>query len=1046
MKKILNCILCLFLCVAFVRAEAQKDQASSLLTLDRIFSSDEFSTNRFGPARWLKHKSGYTTLEKSEDLEKGRDIVCYDPESGERQVLVSAQQLIHPESSTPLEINDYHWSKDGKKLLVFTNSQRVWRRNTRGDYWVLDLNSGSLHQIGGSAEPSSLMFAKFSPDGQKVGYVYQNNIYVEDLFDHQIIQITKDGSETIINGTFDWVYEEEFSLRDGFRWSPDSARIAFWQLDTKGVGEFTLVNYTDGLYPKLKTFQYPKVGTINSACRVGVMNSQGGRPVWLKVPGDPRSNYIARMQWAANSEEVILQHLNRLQNTLELMLGNAETGDVRTILKETDKAWVEVVNDLHWINNGKEFIWASEKDGWNHLYVVSREGEKPELITKGEFDVIDVMGLDIKNGWVYYIASPDDPAQRFLFRSPLDGKGPAERITPKGVGGSHSYQMSPCGQWAIHTFSAFGIPPIVDLVRLPEHGTIRILEANSKLHARVKALQRQPVEFFQIDIGEAILDAYCMKPVDFDPGKQYPLLFYIYGEPAGSTVRDSWGGSNYLWHILLNQKGYLVMSVDNRGTKVPKGRAWRKSIYRQIGILASKDQAAACKRIMQQRLYVDPDRIGIWGWSGGGSMSLNMIFRYPDLYRTAMAIATVSNQRFYDTIYQERYMGLPEDNPQGYTQGSPVTHAQKLKGNLLLVHGTGDDNCHYQSAEALINELIRHNKMFSFMSYPNRSHGIHEGENTRRHLYETLTRFLYQNLPPGETDSPQQTASTVEPPRTADRSFQYEIKRPAYPFGQGPVVLIDEAHNNFHTAVSTYWPFAKLLEQDGYVVKRGKSKIDEGYLSSDVIYVIADAQPPAQKGDPPAFSYEEIRILNQWVQKGGCLFVITDHMPDPEAVKDLALSFGIEVNNGYVLSGLPPGRREPIVFERDKGTLADHILSTGRNSDEKVRQVATFTGSAFRVPDGFDPILVFEKGYLSWMPKEYYQFHPDTPHIDVSGWYQGGVKSYGKGRLAFFAEAAMFTAQVFDNGNVKAGMNHPNGRDNARLLLNIFHWFSGLLE
>jgi len=746
-------VFALFLCVlffaSFMLAEEGTEDDPSILTLERIYSSNEFSANRFGPARWLKHKPGYTTLEESEAVDQGRDIVWYEPESGERTILVSAEQLIPAGSSTPLEIDGYHWSQDGSKLLIFTNSQRVWRRNTRGDYWVLDLNTDSLVQIGGDVEPATLMFAKFSPDAQKIGYVHKNNIYVEDLKDHNITPITSDGSETIINGTFDWVYEEEFSLRDGFRWSPDSKRIAYWQLDTEGVGEFVLVNYTDGLYPKLKKFKYPKVGTTNSSCRAGIVSAEGGQTVWLKVQGDPRNNYIARMEWADNSDEVIIQYLNRLQNTLKLMLGDAESGEVHTILTETDDAWVELVNNLIWINGGEEFTWTSERDGWNHIYVFSREGGKGKLITQGNFDVINVVGLDKEDSWVYYIASPDNPTQRFLYRSPLDGSGSAERITPEGEGGRHSYQISTGGKWAIHTFSSFGVPPVIDLVRFPEHKTVRILEPNTKLHAKVEALKRQPVEFFRVDIGEAELDGYCMKPVDFDPEKKYPLLFYVYGEPAGSTVGDSWGGSNYLWHTMLNQKGYLVMSVDNRGTKVPRGRAWRKSIYRQIGILASKDQAAACRKIIENRPYVDPDRIGIWGWSGGGSMSLNMIFRYPDLYSTAMAIATVSNQRFYDTLYQERYMGLPEDNPEGFKQGSPITHAHKLEGNLLLVHGTGDDNCHYQSAEALINELIRHNKMFSFMSYPNRTHSISEGENTRRHLFETLTRFLTRNMPAG---------------------------------------------------------------------------------------------------------------------------------------------------------------------------------------------------------------------------------------------------------------------------------------------------------
>ncbi len=295
-------------------------------------------------------------------------------------------------------------------------------------------------------------------------------------------------------------------------------------------------------------------------------------------------------------------------------------------------------------------------------------------------------------------------------------------------------------------------------------------------------------------------------------------------------------------------------------------------------------------------------------------------------------------------------------------------------------------------------------------------------------------------------DTGQQTASTVEPPRSVDRSFRYVIGKPAYPQGNGPVILIDEAHNNFHTAVGTYRPFADLLKQDGYVIKRAELKISETLLSSGDIYVIADAQPPAKVGDPPSFSDQEIRILRDWVEKGGALFVITDHMPDPSAIEDLANSFGIQVNDGYVLSGPPPGRREPILFQKSDGTLADHLLTRGRSPDEAVHTVATFAGSAFRGGEGFQPLLIFGKGYRSWMPKEYYRFPPGTPNIDVSGWFQGGIKTFEEGRIAFFSEAAMFTAQVFNNGQEKVGMNHPLGRGNAQLLLNTVHWLSGLLK
>ncbi|MGB2808825.1 MAG: S9 family peptidase [Sedimentisphaerales bacterium] len=754
-------------CIAAVllgHVQAEETAGPSLLTIERIFDSNDFEPEKFGPARWLEDGSGYTTLEDTEaqqecnepsacdesDDEKPEDIVRYAPDTGRREIIVPSTRLIPPGESEPLKIDDYSWSDDGKKLLVFTNTKRVWRRNTRGDYWVLDLTNWKLQKLGGNAGPSTLMFAKFSPDGRRVAYVCEKNLYVQNLKNLRIKQLTKDGSDTIINGTSDWVYEEEFSLRDGFCWSPDSKLIAYWQFDTEGVREFHLINYTDSLYPKITTFQYPKVGEMNSACRVGVIKSGGGKTRWLKVPGDSRNHYIPKMEWAENSKEIVLQQLNRLQNTNKVMLGDVRTGRVRTVLTESDEAWIDVHDDLKWLDEGKSFTWVSERDGWRHLYLVSRSGREIKLLTPGQFDVISIQSIDEEGGWVYYIASPDNPTQRYLYRTPLDGSGKVERVTPANLEGTHKYQVSKDSKWAFHTYSSFGTPPIIELVSLPDHKTKKVLVDNSELRSKLDELKRTPAEFFRVDIGEGVqLDGWCMKPPDFDTDQQYPLFFYVYGEPAGQTARDTWGGKGYLWHLMLTQQGYLVMNVDNRGTPAPRGRAWRKCVYRQIGILASADQAAATRAIIKSRSYVDPNRIGIWGWSGGGSMSLNAIFRYPDLYHTAMAVAFISNQRFYDTIYQERYMGLPDDNEEGFKNGSPITFAHQLKGNLLIVHGTADDNCHYQSFEALVNELIKHNKHFSMMSYPNRTHSIKEGKNTRRHLYELLTGYLKENLTPG---------------------------------------------------------------------------------------------------------------------------------------------------------------------------------------------------------------------------------------------------------------------------------------------------------
>jgi dipeptidyl-peptidase 4 len=722
----------------------------SIVTLGRLYGSTEFVSQTLGPVRWLDDGAGYTRLEPSATVKDGRDIVRYDVETGRREVLIAAERFVPSGRSASLAIENYNWSPDKKLLLIFTNSQRVWRQNTRGDYWILSLGPGKLTKLGGDAKPSTLMFAKFAPDGTRVGYVRENNLYVENLADNRITRLTNDGSRTIINGTFDWVYEEEMDLRDGWRWSPDGKHIAYWQLDAAGVKDFNLINNTDSLYPTIIPVQYPKAGEQNSASRIGIVAAEGGTTKWLEVPGDPRNHYIARMDWAASSDEVALQQLNRLQNTNLVMLGDIRTGVVRTILTERDDAWVDIDSDLDWLDGGKRFLWVSERDGWRHAYSVARDGTSIKLITTGAFDLTSVESVDEAGGWLYYRASPENATQRYLYRAALDGNGKQERLSPANQPGTHTYNISPRATFAFHTHSAFGKPPQTDLVRLPTHASLRTMVENASVIEKVSKLKRGPSEFFRVDIGGGIqLDGWMIKPPDFDPSKKYPVLFHVYGEPAGQTVLDAWGSNNYLWHVMLSQHGYIVMSVDNRGTPSPRGRAWRKIVYRQIGVLASQEQAAAAKAIMARWKFVDASRIGIWGWSGGGSMTLNMMFRYPEIYKTGMSVAPVANQRYYDTIYQERYMGLPQQNAEDYKNGSPITFADKLQGNLLLVHGTGDDNVHYQNTEALINALVAANKPFTLMSYPNRTHSISEGRGTSRHLFELLTRYLEQNLPAG---------------------------------------------------------------------------------------------------------------------------------------------------------------------------------------------------------------------------------------------------------------------------------------------------------
>jgi dipeptidyl-peptidase-4 len=723
--------------------------------------------------QWQSDGSGYLALEPSTTKKDAVDIVRYDALTGDRTIKVAAEKLT-PTGGGPVGIDEFYFTSDEQKVLIFTNTARVWRSNTRGDYWVLDLKTGSLRKLGGKdAAPSSLMFAKFSPDGTRVGYVRDNNIFIENLdANSKINQITTDGNRYIINGTFDWVYEEELFCRDGFRWSPDSKQIAYWQLNSEGVKEMKLINDTAALYPIITSFPYPKAGETNSAARVGVISAEGGPTRWFDIAGDPRNNYLPRMEWAANSDEVVIQQLNRLQNTNIVMLGDVRTGKVRSVLTEKDDTWVDVAwgdidwdktglgrGDVEWINDGKRFLWTSERDGWRHIYSVSRDGRDVKVVTPGNYDVISVEEVDARNGFIYFIASPDNATQRYLYRVRIDGSGKEERLTPQTNPGTNGYNISPRGDVAIHSYSTFKHVSVTDIVRLPQHTLVRTLIDNHEVQDRLAKLKPSTTEFFKVDIGEGVqLDGWMIKPPDFDSQKRYPVLFYVYGEPWGQTVLDSWGGLNRIWHQMLAQQGYIIMSVDNRGTPAPKGSAWRKIIYRKMGIVNSGDQAAAAKAIAKWP-FVDPTRIGIWGWSGGGSSTLNAMFRYPDVYSVGMSVAPVPDIHYYDSIYQERYCGLPQEHPEEWKQSSPVTFAGQLKGSLLVVHGTGDDNVHYQGTEALINALVAANKQFSMMAYPNRSHGIYEGPGTTKHLYGLLTRYLTEKLPAGAA---MQTSSAAQ--------------------------------------------------------------------------------------------------------------------------------------------------------------------------------------------------------------------------------------------------------------------------------------------
>ena len=732
------------------------------LSLEQIYKEKDFKAERSTYFTWLDDGTGYTVLEeresdknsqddKAKDDEhgvKGNDIVFYNADGTGRKVLVSYEKLIPKGEKEPLTVESYQWSKDGKWLMVFTNGEQVWRSRSRGDFWLLNLETDSLYQLGGeNIEAKKLMFAKFSPDSSKVAYVRDNNIYMEKVGSKAVTALTTDGNDTIVNGNFDWVYEEEFTIRDGFRWSPDNKSIAYWQLDTSGVKYFTMINNTDDLYPTLKEFPYPKAGEMNSAVKVGVVSLSDKKTRWAELGGDNRDRYIPRISWAGTGESLMIQDLNRPQSHNKVWLFDWQKQQLTKILEDKDDAFIEWFYKANWSKDGKFFIWHSERDGWRHLYRVSRDGKTVVDLTPGEYDIIDMLALNEDKNVMYFTASPDDPGQRYLFRTSLDGSSKPVRVTPESFDGSNSYYMSKDTSWAMHTFSKFGTPPMKEIIKVSDHSNVKTLVENKALKEKLATEQLPTHEFFKVNARDGVeLDGYIMFPANMDKSKKYPIVFYVYGEPWGSTVQDRWEGDSYLYKSYLTQQGFIVASVDNRGTRAPKGRDWRKSIYKKIGSITVRDQVDALDAMAKRWDVIDTDRVGVWGHSGGGSSTLNLLFRHGDKYKVGIASAPVPDIRLYDTIYQERYAGNPNTDPESYDNTSPLTFAKDLQGKLLLIHGTGDDNVHYQGSERLINELVKHNKQFEFFSYPNRSHSLREGDGTTLHYHTMMANFFEKHL------------------------------------------------------------------------------------------------------------------------------------------------------------------------------------------------------------------------------------------------------------------------------------------------------------
>ncbi len=702
------------------------------LSVHTIFGTREFASDLVD-VQWRRDGSRYTLLDS--DSTGDTNLYQVDAATGARTLLVRGSDLVPPGERDAIEVEEYQFSADGSKLLVYTNAARVWRFNTKGTYYVWDLARRRLIPV--SRNPGYQMFAKFSPDGRRVAFVRDHNLFVTDLDSGTETALTTDGSDDIINGTSDWVYEEELDLRDAFRWSPDGSRIAFWRFDQSAIRPYFLIN-ADPLYPELVPVRYPKAGTPNARVRLGVVELSSGRVSWMDL-GSDSDVYVAAMDFADSPTELWYTRLNRRQNELDLVLADARTGAAHVVVADSDSAWVEAEEPI-WIDGGRQFLLQSERDGYAHLYLYERNGTLVRRVTTGDWDVESVAAVDEGGRAVYLTGALDGPLTRPVLRVPLDGTAPTEVSRETGW---HTVDFDATRHYYVDVWSRAGVPPVEELHRAD--GTlVRVLADDAELAQKVAALRLRPPEAFQVHADDGTpLNGLLIKPWDFDSTKRYPVLMYVYGGPGSQGAVDAWGGLEYLWYQMLARDGYIVATVDNRGTG-GRGARFRKVVYLRLGHYESADQIAAARELASLR-YVDPTRIGIWGWSYGGYLAARTLFLSDGVFAAGIAVAPVTDWRYYDTIYTERYMRTPAENPDGYAEASVLPYADSLRGRFLLVHGTGDDNVHVQNSLSLIERLELAGKQFDMRFYPNKTHALSGGD-TRENLFGLLTVWLRRNL------------------------------------------------------------------------------------------------------------------------------------------------------------------------------------------------------------------------------------------------------------------------------------------------------------
>jgi dipeptidyl-peptidase-4 len=722
-------ILILLLISTSVFAQSKKS-----FTLEDVFKKGTFSTKGMRGLRSMKDGNTYLTVETDEKT-KLRYVAKNNYLDGKQNsILFKETDLVFKGNTLPISTD---FNDNETKVLIPVDEEAIYRRSSKANYFVYDLLTKKITEV---SDKGKQLFATFSPDGNSVAFVRDNNLFVKNLLSGEEKQLTSDGKNNeVINGRSDWVYEEEFSFAQAFYWSPDGKKIAFYKFNEKEVPEFSMTMF-DGLYPTEYKYKYPKPGEKNAIVSIHVYDLSASSIKTVDI-GTESDQYIPRIRWTQDANTVCVLRMNRHQNKVEYLLANASTGATKTLMTETDKYYVDIEKEqLTFLNNGKQFINVSEKDGFNHIYLYDLSGKQIAQITKGAWEVTDIYGIDQKNGLVYYQSSESSPLQRDVYVIGLNGKGKRKISTQSGT---NTASFSSNFNYYILANSSAKNPTYVSL-HTNKGAVIRVLEDNAKAKAKFAEYQLSTTEFFNLTTSEGVnLNGYMIKPADFDPNKKYPVFMYVYGGPGSQNVADSWSGSRNMWFNYLAQKGYIVACVDNRGTG-SRGAEFKKMTYQNLGHYETIDQIEAAKWFAKQS-YVDGSRIGIWGWSYGGYMSSLCITKGADTFKMAIAVAPVTTWRYYDSIYTERYLRTPQENAKGYDENSPINFADKLKGKFLLIHGTADDNVHFQNSVMFSEALIQANKSFEQAYYPNKNHGIYGG-NTTLQLYTKMTDFILNNL------------------------------------------------------------------------------------------------------------------------------------------------------------------------------------------------------------------------------------------------------------------------------------------------------------